>query len=63
MYIENKYQKYYFAYIQVSDNAGNWKNYYASDLGITDELDLIPSDYEEDKNPPVFNGVSYSAQR
>lgn len=59
IYLDSKYKKYNFIGVQVSDNSGNWKNYTKEELGIGNELDLIPSNFEEDTIAPVLNGIDY----
>lgn len=58
--LETKYEKFIFKHIQVCDNAGNWKNYTYEDLGLTDELDIIPSNYEEDTIAPKMTSIEYN---
>lgn len=58
-YLNSQYEKYVFAYIQVCDNAGNWKNYTNTDLGLTNELDIIPNNYKEDKTAPKLVSIDY----
>lgn len=63
IHIDSKYEAYIFKYIQVSDNAGNWKNYTYEDLGLTNELDIIPNNYEEDKNAPKLLSYEYNKNK
>lgn len=58
-YLNSQYEKYVFAYIQVCDNAGNSKNYTNTDLGLTNELDIIPNNYKEDKTAPKLVSIDY----
>ena len=58
--LDSKYKKYIFRYIRVCDNAGNWKNYTYEDLGLTNELDITPSNYEEDTIAPKMTSIEYN---
>ena len=61
-YLDSQYEKYVFAYIQVCDNAGNWKNYTNTDLGLTNELDIIPNNYKEDKTAPKLVSIDIDGE-
>ena len=58
--IETKYERFIFKYIQVCDNAGNWKKYTYEDLGLQNELDVTPSNYEEDTIAPKMTSIEYN---
>lgn len=60
VYIESKYQKLIFNGVTTRDGVNNYKDYSAKDLGITsNEFDIIPQNYEEDKNAPKLVSISY----
>lgn len=57
--VDSKYKKFVFAYIQARDEAGNYKNFTYSDLGLTNELDIIPDNYIEDSTAPELISYEY----
>lgn len=59
--VESPHDKFVFQYIQVADQAGNWKNYTYEDLGLTNnELDITPTNYVEDNTAPKLLSVEYN---